>query len=99
VNLLLTFDPGETSKTVTVQVNGDTKVEPDETFTVVLSNPSGATIDARDGHRHDPERRFGQPVDQQRQPERREQRNHRVHVHRHAQQSQQHGRHGRLRHG
>jgi hypothetical protein len=40
----LTFAPGETSKTVTVQVNGDTKYEPDETFYVDLSGVSNATI-------------------------------------------------------
>ena len=40
----LTFDPGEQTKTVTVAVNGDTAVEPDETFTLALSNASGATI-------------------------------------------------------
>jgi hypothetical protein len=40
----LTFDPGDTSKTITVTVNGDVVSEFDETFTVVLSNPSGATI-------------------------------------------------------
>ncbi|AWM37417.1 Extracellular serine protease precursor [Gemmata obscuriglobus] len=40
----LTFAPGETSKTVTVTVIGDTVIEPDETFTVVLSNPINATI-------------------------------------------------------
>jgi uncharacterized repeat protein (TIGR01451 family) len=40
----LTFAAGETSKTVTLQVNGDTSVEPDETFAVNLSNASGATI-------------------------------------------------------
>jgi hypothetical protein len=41
----LTFAPGETAKTVTVQVNGDTTVEPDETFNVNLANPTGnATI-------------------------------------------------------
>ncbi|MCR5875230.1 family 16 glycosylhydrolase [Phenylobacterium sp. J426] len=40
----LTFSPGETSKVITVNVAGDTTVEPDETFTVTLSNPSGATL-------------------------------------------------------
>ena len=39
----LTFAPGETSKQVVVQVNGDTTVEPNEKFSVNLSNPSGAT--------------------------------------------------------
>jgi hypothetical protein len=39
------FAPGETSQTITILVVGDTVVEPDETFTVTLSNPSGATID------------------------------------------------------
>jgi hypothetical protein len=40
----LTFAPGQTSKTITVTVNGDTAVEPDETFFVNLSNPTNATI-------------------------------------------------------
>jgi hypothetical protein len=40
----LTFAPGETTKTITVSVNGDTLVEPDETFFVNLSNAIGATI-------------------------------------------------------
>lgn len=40
----LTFAPGETSKTVDVVVRGDTTVEPDETFVLQLSSPSGATI-------------------------------------------------------
>ena len=40
----LTFNPGETVKTVTVVVNGDTTVEGNETFFVNLSAPSGATI-------------------------------------------------------
>jgi Calx-beta domain/WD40-like Beta Propeller Repeat len=44
-NGTLTFAPGETAKTVTVQVNGDTAVEPDETFAVNLTNATGnATI-------------------------------------------------------
>jgi hypothetical protein len=40
----LTFAAGETSKTISIEVNGDTKVEADETFTVTLSNPSNASI-------------------------------------------------------
>jgi len=40
----LTFAPGETSKTITVAVRGDTVAESAETFRVVLSNPTGATI-------------------------------------------------------
>ena len=40
----LTFTPGQTSKTVTVQVKGDTQKEANETFTVKLSNPTGATL-------------------------------------------------------
>ena len=40
----LTFGAGEYSKTFTVTVTGDDVVEPDETFTVTLSNASGATI-------------------------------------------------------
>ncbi len=40
----LTFAAGETSKTVTVLVKGDTKRESNETFFVNLSSPTGATI-------------------------------------------------------
>ncbi|MFK7778592.1 MAG: Calx-beta domain-containing protein, partial [Gimesia sp.] len=41
----ITFNPGETSKMVTVIVNGDSNIESDETFTVELSNQSAnATI-------------------------------------------------------
>lgn len=39
----LTFDVGETSKTVTIAVNGDTTDEPNETFQLVLSNAVNAT--------------------------------------------------------
>lgn len=41
-----TFAPGDTSETVTVLVNGDTAVEPNETFIVELTGASGATISA-----------------------------------------------------
>lgn len=40
----LTFNPGEISKTITVSVRGDTKVEPDETFFVNLSSPTNAIL-------------------------------------------------------
>ncbi|MBI3406979.1 MAG: DUF11 domain-containing protein [Planctomycetes bacterium] len=46
----LTFNPGDTSKTITVQVNGDTNVETDETFTVNLSNPQNATASTATGN-------------------------------------------------
>ena len=40
----LVFQAGETTRTYTLQVRGDTDVESDETFFVVLSDPKGATI-------------------------------------------------------
>jgi hypothetical protein len=40
----VTFQPGETVKTVTVVVNGDAAVELDETVFLTLSNATGATI-------------------------------------------------------
>jgi len=40
----LTFNPGDTTKPITVVVNGDTTVEPNETFFVNLSNAVNATI-------------------------------------------------------
>ncbi|MCA1991120.1 MAG: cellulose binding domain-containing protein, partial [Coleofasciculus sp. S288] len=40
----VTFTPGETSKTISVPIVGDTTVESNETFTVNLSKPSNATI-------------------------------------------------------
>jgi hypothetical protein len=42
----LNFAPGETTKTITVDILGDTRIEDHETFLVVLSEPSGATIGA-----------------------------------------------------
>jgi len=41
---ILTFCPGQTSKTLTVNLRGDTGVEPDETFAVKLSAPTGAIL-------------------------------------------------------
>ena len=40
----LVFAPGETSKTISVPVVNDTVVEPDETFTLTLSQPSNAGL-------------------------------------------------------
>ncbi|MFZ7336941.1 autotransporter domain-containing protein [Comamonas jiangduensis] len=45
----LTFAPGQITQTVTVQVNGDTTVEPDETFFVNLSSPFNATLGKSQG--------------------------------------------------
>src|SRR5262249_34996092 len=42
---MLTFQPGTTTQTVSVMVNGDSMAEPTETFFVVLTNPVNATID------------------------------------------------------
>jgi hypothetical protein len=40
----LTFAPGETTKTITVAVNGDTLIELNETFVINLSTPTNATL-------------------------------------------------------
>ncbi|MFM8380313.1 MAG: S8 family serine peptidase [Planctomycetia bacterium] len=45
----LTFNAGETSKVIPVSVRNDATVEADETFSVRLSNASGATIAAGAG--------------------------------------------------
>jgi hypothetical protein len=45
----LTFAPGQTRKQVTVTVNGDTAVEPDETFAVRLSAPVHVTLGDPEG--------------------------------------------------
>jgi hypothetical protein len=45
----LNFGPTDTSVQITVLVNGDTNFEPNEAFTVHLSNASGATIADADG--------------------------------------------------
>ena len=40
----LTFPPGTTSAQINVTVNGDTTVEPDETFLIKLSNPVNVSL-------------------------------------------------------
>jgi Calx-beta domain-containing protein/Big-like domain-containing protein/PKD domain-containing protein len=45
----VTFLPGQTSQSVTVTVNGDTKFETNETFFVNLTVPTNATINAGQG--------------------------------------------------
>jgi PKD repeat protein len=41
---IVTFAPGETSKTIPVAVTGETDLEPDEPFTLTLSAPTNATL-------------------------------------------------------
>ena len=45
----LTFQPGETTQTIAIPVNGDTRVEPDETFFVDLSGVVNGEIDVGRG--------------------------------------------------
>ncbi len=40
----LTLAPGQTSQSLRLEVNGDTRFEPDETFFLQLSNPDGADL-------------------------------------------------------
>ncbi|MCA1674977.1 MAG: hyalin, partial [Actinobacteria bacterium] len=40
----ITLAAGETTKTVTVNITGDTVPEANETFNLILSAPTGATI-------------------------------------------------------
>ena len=40
----LTFPPGTTTQTITIETLPDNLVEPDETLTVTLTNPQGATL-------------------------------------------------------
>ena len=46
---LVTFAPGETTKTLTVDVNGDIKLEADEDFFVDLSSPVNAVLGDNQG--------------------------------------------------
>ena len=45
----LTFEPGDTGKTIAVSVTGDTLDEPDETVVLALSGPSNATLETASG--------------------------------------------------
>ena len=44
INTVVIFQPGTVTRTVDVAIIGDTNLEPDETFSVNLSEPFGATI-------------------------------------------------------
>ncbi len=44
LNGILTFQPGETTKTISVTVNGDSTIEPNETFFINLSGANNATV-------------------------------------------------------
>jgi hypothetical protein len=44
VSGMLTFDPGQTQKTISVPVSPATQAEPDQTFFVNLTSPVGATL-------------------------------------------------------
>jgi hypothetical protein len=46
-NGTLTFQPGETSKSISVTVTGDATYEQNETFTLTLSNPTGGAANGR----------------------------------------------------
>jgi probable HAF family extracellular repeat protein len=45
----LTFNPGEISRTINVSVKGDRTLEPDETFRLVLAEPTGALLSRAEG--------------------------------------------------
>jgi hypothetical protein len=46
---ILSFEPGQTSKTIRVTVQGDTKIENDETFLVNLTQPNGVILGVSQG--------------------------------------------------
>jgi Calx-beta domain len=47
---VLTFTPGQTSRIIRVEVDGDLKLEGDETFTVALAAPVNATLGDAEGN-------------------------------------------------
>src|SRR4030095_16599099 len=48
-NGTVTFNPGDLTKQIPVTINGDVGFEPDETFTVTLTNPTNATLNTATG--------------------------------------------------
>ena len=96
----LTFLAGETSKTVIVNVVGETLFEANETFTVVLSGPVGGDDRRRHGHRDDHQRRRRADAEhQQRDRDRGQRRHHAGDLHRHAGAGAASGGLGHLRDG
>ena len=67
----LTFAPGASDKTISVQTREDELDEPDETFTVTLTGPNGATLldDTATGTIADDDERPLEPINQQLIPE------------------------------
>ena len=59
VSGILTFNPGETSRTVAVSILGDLLDEPDEDFTLSLSSPTNANARHGPGPGDDPRQRPG----------------------------------------
>jgi hypothetical protein len=55
---ILTFSPGQTSKSVSIPLTGDFTLEPDE-VTLSLTNPNDAVLGAEHGHADHRERRSG----------------------------------------
>ena len=54
----LTFNPGETTKTISININGDRLKENNEVFYVKLTSNTSGTLKDCSRHRHDPERRL-----------------------------------------
>lgn len=67
----ISFTVGETSKTITVNVAGDTAVEANEAFNVVLSGAAARPDDRQRGSRHPQRRRSRQPPRHRQQHRRR----------------------------
>ena len=76
----LTFQPGETQKTISIAIQDDRLAESNETFDMGLSNLRGANSFTDDtGDRHHRQRRTPGGLDQRRQRGRRRRRDDRLH--------------------